>query len=58
MARCYFLCASRGSSLDQHSNNVSLFAPAAQYTRDLLTAIPHPDFGPERNGQGRVAVTQ
>lgn len=25
MARCYFLCASRGSSLDQHSNNVSLF---------------------------------
>jgi hypothetical protein len=25
MARCYFLCASRGSSLDQQSNNVSLF---------------------------------
>jgi hypothetical protein len=25
MASCYFLCASRGSSLDQESNNVSLF---------------------------------
>jgi hypothetical protein len=32
MARCYFLCASRGSSLDQHSNNVSLFNLVEQIT--------------------------
>jgi peptide/nickel transport system ATP-binding protein len=34
-----------------------LVAPEAQYTRDLLAAIPHPDFGPERGAQGRLAAT-
>jgi peptide/nickel transport system ATP-binding protein len=33
-----------------------LFAPEAQYTRDLLAAIPHPDFS-TRGDQARVAAT-
>jgi peptide/nickel transport system ATP-binding protein len=34
-----------------------LFAPKAQYTRDLLAAIPHPDFGPERAGPRAGAMS-
>jgi peptide/nickel transport system ATP-binding protein len=33
-----------------------LFAPEAQYTRDLLAAIPHPTFEPEQTGAARVAA--
>jgi peptide/nickel transport system ATP-binding protein len=33
-----------------------LFAPEAQYTRDLLAAIPHPDFS-TRGDQARAAAT-
>jgi peptide/nickel transport system ATP-binding protein len=33
-----------------------LFAPEAQYTRDLLAAIPHPTFEPEQADPARVAA--
>jgi len=33
-----------------------LFAPEAQYTRDLLAAIPHPTFAPEQADPARVAA--
>jgi peptide/nickel transport system ATP-binding protein len=33
-----------------------LVAPEAQYTRDLLAAVPHPDFGPSRAEPGRLAA--
>jgi hypothetical protein len=41
MARCYFLCASRGSSLDQQSNNVSLFNLVEQINVPPGAAPPH-----------------
>jgi hypothetical protein len=40
MARCYFLCASRGSSLDQQSNNVSLFNLIEQVNVPPGMAVP------------------
>jgi peptide/nickel transport system ATP-binding protein len=33
-----------------------LVAPEAQYTRDLLAAIPHPTFEPEQTDSTRIAV--
>ena len=33
-----------------------LFAPEAQYTRDLLAAIPHPTFAPEHADPARAAA--
>jgi peptide/nickel transport system ATP-binding protein len=33
-----------GSIVEQGQTDRVLFAPEAQYTRDLLAAIPHPDF--------------
>jgi ABC-type dipeptide/oligopeptide/nickel transport system ATPase component len=34
-----------------------LVAPEAQYTRDLLAAIPQPNFGPARATPERLAAT-
>jgi hypothetical protein len=33
-----------------------VFAPEAQYTRDLVAAIPHPTFAPEPTDPARVAA--
>jgi peptide/nickel transport system ATP-binding protein len=33
-----------------------LVAPEAQYTRDLLAAIPHPTFDKDRADPARVAA--
>jgi peptide/nickel transport system ATP-binding protein len=37
-----------GRIVEEGPTDRVLFSPEAQYTRDLLAAIPHPDFGPER----------
>lgn len=43
-----------GSIVEQGPTDRVLFAPEAQYTRDLLAAIPHPDFDTRMEAKAAV----
>jgi peptide/nickel transport system ATP-binding protein len=45
-----------GKIMEEGPTERVLFAPEAQYTRDLLAAIPHPTFAPEQADPARVAA--
>jgi peptide/nickel transport system ATP-binding protein len=45
-----------GKIVEEGSTERVLFAPEAQYTSDLLAAIPHPDFDAPRREPVRVAA--
>ena len=45
-----------GRIVEQGPTEQVLVAPEAQYTRDLLAAIPHPTFGPEHTDSARAVA--
>jgi peptide/nickel transport system ATP-binding protein len=45
-----------GKIVEEGPTEHILLAPEAQYTRDLLAAIPRPEFAPARPQSGRMAA--